>query len=218
MATASTWGPVPASGAAENASASTSTPAPAAAGWGVASTPETSAATAGWGLPSAPCTSTESVQGTSTAESTASEAEEEAGLPEKSSAAITEEEQPDQSYDSGHGETSLDRSHEGDKEAVKDDVDEEIAALLKDAAVSPSSAESQPEDEAWLQRLMAPAAEVSKDEKTSGDRDAAEAVVGNDNSSAPNVTDDVGSEGSGTVTPLAERSHSPVSSAEASSV
>ena len=211
MATASTWGPVPAGGTAETESASTSTPAPAAAGWGVASTQEKSATAAVWGMSSEPSTSTASVQGSSTVESTASETEKEAGSPDTS--AVTTEEQPDNTYDSGHGETSLDRSHEGDKlEAVKDDVDEEIAALLKDAAVSPSSAESQPEDEAWLQRLMAPAAEVSNDEKTSADRDA-ELVVGNDNSSASNVADDVGSEDSGTVTPLAKRSHSPVPSA-----
>lgn len=163
-------------------------------------------------MPSAHPTSTESVQGSSTIESTASEAmaNEEAG----SSDAIAEEEQPDQSYDSGHGETSLDRSHEGDKEGVQDDVDEEIAALLKDAPVSPSSAESQPEDEAWLQGLMVADDVKPAKEKTPADHDA-EPVVGNDNSSTSNVADDVGSDGSGTVTPLAERSHSPVSTAEA---
>ncbi|GAA5954504.1 hypothetical protein JCM8115_004610 [Rhodotorula mucilaginosa] len=212
VATASTWAPLPAGGTTENESASTSTPAPAAAGWGAGSTQETSAAATGWGMPSAHPTSTESVQGSSTIESTASEAmaNEEAG----SSDAIAEEEQPDQSYDSGHGETSLDRSHEGDKEGVQDDVDEEIAALLKDAPVSPSSAESQPEDEAWLQGLMVADDVKPAKEKTPADHDA-EPVVGNDNSSTSNVADDVGSDGSGTVTPLAERSHSPVSTAEA---
>lgn len=199
---------MPAVGATENESASTLTPAPAAVGWGVTSPQETSAAAAGWGMPSSHSTSTESVQGTSTVESTASEEAEETGPP------VTEEEQPDQSCDSGHGETSFDRSHEGDQEAVKDDVDKEIAALLKDAAASPSSTESQPEDEAWLQRLMGPDVSLSKDKKTSADRDA-EPVVGNDSSSASNTVDDVGSEGSGTVTPLAERSPSPISSAEA---
>ncbi|GAA5990659.1 hypothetical protein JCM10908_003175 [Rhodotorula pacifica] len=196
--TTSSWGAQPAQQPDETA-ASTAAPA-SVAGWGGPSSSTASTASA-WGSPSAESTSTEVAQGSSSVEDEGSQA-----LPE-----VATEEQPNESYDSGHGETTSDAKVDakGSEEIkTEDEVEQEIAAMLKDASIKPSAENNEDDDEAWIQQMMAESKDAMSSSSSSKE---SEPVVGTDGDASIEV-DDVTSEGSGAVTPLAERSRSPIAS------
>ncbi|GAA5867686.1 hypothetical protein JCM3774_003376 [Rhodotorula dairenensis] len=206
--TAAVWGGQPAS------------EAQVAPGWGSTSAQGVSVVS-GWDASSEHPASTESVSTPPITDSTPTSSARGPSL--QASLEGAEEEQHEYSYDSGHGELSCgeaspSKTEEADGKAitpskVEDEVDDEIAALLKDAPVSPSSAESRPDDEAWIAGVLADTKLDKDDSGTADENDDGPVAAQDSNSSIEGG--DVGSDGSGTATPFADRSPSPAAEAQA---
>lgn len=218
---ASSWAPLPVEEAKETASltgdevsaaawggssGSRSSNAPAS-GWGKPSTSDSSTARA-WGVSSERSASTETAPATPAANMTtaASAAEQVPGASSRERGEQHEYSQDSSDGEAREAETSFARTTDEEADRgkelaplVKDEVDDEIAALLKDAPVSPSSAESRPDDEAWIARMLANA-ELGKDDSA-----PAESIAAQDRYD-PDGGADVDNDGSGTVTPSTNRS------------